>query len=92
MEDGGGVDVEGLGVEGEGPEVVFARGGGRRGGGCREEARASRVGLDFRARGGCCVEVWIVIVRHGESVVGSFKMRLLTRAVEFKVLLEVGMA
>jgi hypothetical protein len=56
-QDFGGVDVEGLGVEGEGPEVVFAAVGAG-GGGRGEEARGC-VGLDFGAAagGGGVVEV-----------------------------------
>jgi hypothetical protein len=64
-EDGGGIDVEELGVEGEAPEHVFGGGGGGDGAagrvgevgrirGAVEERYA--VGLDF-ARGRVCLEV-----------------------------------
>lgn len=56
-QDFGGVDVEGLCVEGQRPQVVFAAAGGGRGG-ARQERGA--VGLDFgaAARGWGAVEVW----------------------------------
>jgi hypothetical protein len=53
-QDFGGVDVEGLSVEGECPEEVFARAGGGGCGGLREEGG---VGLDFCAAGGSRLEV-----------------------------------
>jgi hypothetical protein len=60
-QDFGGVDVKGLRVEVEGPEVVFAacgRGAGGRGAG--EEGRGGGVGLDFggAAAGWLGVEVY----------------------------------
>lgn len=50
-----GVDVEGLRVEGERPEVVLAGGGG--GGRRGEEAARGGVGLDLVTRVGCAFEV-----------------------------------
>jgi hypothetical protein len=55
VEDGRSVDVEGLRVEGESPEVVFARRGG--GCGCGKEAGGG-VGLDLVARARRVVEVY----------------------------------
>lgn len=72
-QDFGGVDVEGLRVEGERPEVVFAGGGG--GGGGWEEAGCGGGGLDLCAGGGRGGEVW-VRVREGLDGWGGYVLEL----------------
>ena len=72
------IDIEGLRVEGERPEEVFARAGGGGGCGLREEGRRFRMGFCAAARGWVfkiCLSEFMEIVRRGIRAYWSCEIR-----------------